>query len=178
MKDTLFLFEKPFCVDKTARTELDYIHTYLSEDEREDEKHIQAILFKFALTEKLFEINEFSVLTNTQVTDTGSWVWTVNWMNFRSLVDMTQYSKLMQGLQTNNSYPVNQIIDLHMRLGSLFNSKLLNTLCNRMMQSVTLIPYEIPADHPSISWRQIHIETPFIWLLIFLQIIIRSEVKR
>ena len=95
-------------------------------------------------------------------------------MNFRSLIDINQYAKLMSSIQQNDNYPINQIIDLHSRLGSLFDHKLLNTIVDRIMSSIQLIPYETEKTE-SHTWENMHVQTPFIWLIIYLQVVIRSS---
>lgn len=173
MTANLYLYTKPFIVVDSVKNRIEYLSDYLSDTERADEVKIREILFKFAVQEKLID-----VIDNTPVHSiedkTGSWTWAMNWLNFRSLVDHQQYGDLMSSLQSNSSYPINQILDLHCQLGILFDERLLNTIAHRTMKSIQLIPYDIPNGKASIEWDKIHQETPFIWVVILLQMVIRS----
>lgn len=179
MVEHLFLYEKPFVVTNSKSN----FHTYLCETirmsdfERDDEKQLREIIFKFAIDNNILRIAGNQVIPNP-VEDTGSWIWAVNWTNFRSLVDMNQYSRLMNSLQAQDGNPVTLIIDLYTRIGMLFDHELLNTVVNRTIKTVSLIPYEVKDKTNLITWERIHLETPFLWLIIFMQTIIRSEARR
>ncbi len=172
---TLFLYSDPFFISDTIVNRGSFILDCLTDHEREDEEKIRGHLLKFAAVENLIELKTESTISTTVVQDTGSWIWITNSMNFRSLIDINQYSKLMSSIQRNDNYPINQIIDLHVRLGSLFSDRLLNTTVNRIMNSIQLIPYDPSSKAEGHTWEKIHKETPFIWLIIYLQVVIRSS---
>lgn len=172
---TLFLYSTPFFIPDTIPNRTSYVLDYLTDHEREDEEKIRGHLLKFAAVENLIEIKTESTISPAVVQDTGSWIWIINSMNFRSLIDINQYSKLMSSIQRSDNYPINQIIDLHARLGSLFSDRLLNTIANRVMNSIQLIPYDPSSKIEGHTWEKIHKETPFIWLIIYLQTVIRSS---
>lgn len=178
MADNLYLYGKPFIVRDTLAHREEHLLEYLSEEERTDEQKIREMIFKFAAQEKLFDITEDAKPIHSTNRDIGSWIWMINWLNFRSLVDLHQYGSLMQSLQANSNYPINQLLDLHCRLGTLFDERLLNTLANRTLRSIQLIPYDIAPGKETTDWDKIHLETPFIWLVILLQVIIRSMIVK
>lgn len=173
----IYLYTAPFVHNSNVNTRVEHILELLTDNERADEEKIRGHLLKFAAVEKLIEVQSDQSLKATVVQDTGSWVWIINSMNFRSLIDINQYSKLMSSIQRDDQYPINQIIDLHTRLGSLFDHKLLNTIVNRIMLSIQLIPYETKKEEIH-TWESMHVQTPFIWLIIYLQIVIRSSIVK
>lgn len=172
----LFLYEKPFVIQGSDSNK----HTYLSEtirltpEERADELALHKHIFKFILENKIGVIKE-DTLYPSEETDGGSWIWFLNWGNFRALIDKHRHVELVNQLKANNQKGVNEVLGLHMRIGCMFEPILLNTVCNRVMNSVQLIPYEVPDTHEELSWEHIHKETPFVWLLILIQTILKND---
>lgn len=169
-----YLYVKPFYTILFETERPFYIKDYLDTDDRLDEEKFRGLLLKFAVAENLVTIKDDRLLPST-TDNMGSWEWAMNWMNFRSLVDSVVYHKFIRTINANNSYAVTKIINLHAQLGMLFDEKLLNTLCNRVLQSIALIPYDTSKSPETISWEKIHKETPFIWLLIYLQTVMYAS---
>ena len=174
MPKYLYLYTDPFVIPDVINNRNLELIDHFDDDDRADLEKIYGIALKFAIDEKLIDINETGI-TKSKNEDTSSFIWFINWMNFRSLVSMNQYGKLMSSMQTGSLPFVDKILELHVRLGCLFNEKLLNTLANRIIQSISLIPFDIKTDDQKISWEKIHVDTPFIWLVILIQVIINSE---
>lgn len=175
--ENIYLYNTPFIRPNTVSNQQDFIIEYLDEADRIDVEKLHAMLFRFSLEQEIVYLREDSV-KNSINQNTGSWIWFVNWMNFRSLVVLDQYGKLMSSLQASNGEAINQLLDLHVRLGILFSDKLLNTVVNRVIRSTKIIPYAGEEDTAKISWERIHQETPFIWMIILLQTVIRSNVSK
>lgn len=172
--DTIYLYTEPF-VKNIYKDEMHlYVKDYFDDYDRQDEEKIRALLLKFAIDEKLVTLKDDKILPS--LTDNmGSWEWAINWLNFRSLVDAIVYHKFILTINSNNSYAITKIINLYTQLGMLFDEKLLNTLSHRTIKSASLIPYDVSKSPEITSWNKIHKETPFIWLIIYLQTIIHGS---
>jgi hypothetical protein len=175
-KPKMFLYDPPFVVDDTPGNQNKYRLDYLNEQDRADEERIRNTIFKFALDEEIIKPNADGTATMNILMDTGSWRWRVQWLNFRSLVDMVNYGQLMTSLRYDNGNVLNQVIDLHTRLGVTYDHRVLNTMVDRIMKSITVIPYDTSESQDATTWEVIHQETPYIWLLILLQTILKSSI--
>lgn len=176
MANPLFLYVDPFIERSNPSTKEEYLLDYFSETERLDQEKIFNLVLNFAIDNEIV-VNQEGELTSVPENKTSSWVWAITWTNFRGLVNNDNYLILLEVLQSNSGLPVNAIIDFHTRLGMLFDSRFLNTLVNRTMTSVGMVPYPVPEDKVRISWEDIHKATPFVWLVIFIQAVLRSSVK-
>lgn len=176
MIENLYLYQKPFVVTDNISHRDTYLFEYLSDTERADEKTIYVILLNFAVDHNLVTVND-GKMTGSTSQNMGSWQWVINWSNFRSLTEINQFYLVINSLSSDNQFPLTQVIDLHVRLGSLFHPKLLNTLANRVINAVKLIPHDLK-DNDSISWNDIHTQAPFMWLIILLQIVIKSNTSK
>jgi hypothetical protein len=171
----LFLYEKPFYIPSPSVTnKVDYLYDYLDETARADVEELREYLSRFVIRHRLVEVKN-TELVMKPIDRTGSWEWFILHQNFRSLTDNVEYGKVMGALQSGNNFPITQILNLHMTLGSVFDTKLLNTIANRTLNAVALMPYEVPTTSEVVSWETIHTQTPFIWLLIQLQIAIHRS---
>ncbi len=168
-----YLYVEPFYTNLLESERPSFIKDYLDPEDRSDEDKIRTHLLKFAVSENLLTVKEDRFLPST-TDNMGSWEWAMNWINFRSLVDAVIYDKFIRTINANNSYAVTKIINLHAELGMLFDEKLLNTLCNRTMRSIAIIPYDTSKSMETMTWEKIHKETPFIWLLIYLQTVMHA----
>lgn len=173
----LFLYSPPFTVPNNLSNTTSLMYDSLTGQERDDEKKIYELIFKFAANEGMVKPNGAELVIDPGE-DVGSYLWIMTTMNFRSLIEKKQYGILMNSLQNSLTFPINRIIDLHYRLGSLFDTRLLNTIVNRVMTSVQIIPYDISPKEMFISWEQIHRETPFVWLCMLTQIVLRTEITK
>ena len=175
----LFIYEKPFVVKDSYNNQQKYLSetVRLTTEERADELTLQRLILKFIIDNGLGILNN-ETLTPSVNSETGSWIYLLNWMNFRSLVDQHEHVKLINALKSDNQFGVNEILNLHMRIGAMFDHKLLNTVCHRVMTSVGLIPYTVPKDHTKLSWEEIHEETPFIWLIILIQSVLKNDSRK
>jgi len=175
----LFLYETPFLVEDTTKNRLDYLSetVRLTEEERTDEQKLHLILLKFCADNKIIHVTSEELLPGLQK-ESGDWAWIVNWMNMRSLVDKAQYVRLLNSLKANEQYAANEILSLHTRIGAFFDHRLLNTVCHRVMSSVSLIPYSVPKNNEEISWEALHKESPYLWLIILLQAVLKNETKK
>jgi hypothetical protein len=175
----LFLYEEPFTIADNPSNRAKYLSETirLTPEERADEIAVQKTILKFIIENQIGRVKD-SELFHSDETDGGSWIWAINWFNFRSLVDNHRYVELINQLKANGQTGATAILNLHLRLGCMFDSVLLNTLCNRIMKSIQLISYEIPENHESISWEKIHQETPFIWLIILIQTVLKNDSKK
>jgi hypothetical protein len=173
MASSLFIYQNPFVVKDTSSERDQYLFDYLSEQERTDEKTILSMLLSFAVTHELLKhIN--AQTTGSTSNNMGSWKWIVSWTNFRSLVEQETFYKVLGSLQADDQHALGLVIDLHVRMGSLFHPKLLNTLTNRIIQSVKLIPHDTVNEN-IMTWEDIHQQAPFMWVLILLQVVIKSH---
>jgi hypothetical protein len=173
---TIYIYNNPFVLDKKYRSE-DYLLDYLDENDREDEINIRNLLLKFAVQEKLLVRSDNEVYLDPGK-NIGEWRWAMVNTNFRSLVDPKEYSRLLSSVTLDEGLFVNKILDLHVRIGSSFNVKLINTIINRVMSSISTIPYNLSEGTEGLEWTDIHKEVPFIWLLIYLQNVIRNEATK
>jgi len=176
MSDNLYLYTTPFVVKAKSAQVGDYIHDYLSEEERADIGRINDLMMQFAVQQRLVRADDTNFYASPE-TNMGSWLYLINRMSFRSLVEVEKYQVLIGSLQSGDEHPINMVLDLHARLGALFDHKLLNTVVNRTMSSISLIPYAVEEDKETVSWDRIHVEAPFIWLLIYLQTVIRTTIS-
>lgn len=177
---SLYLYESPFLVADTQ----DNRYTYLSETarlnefEREDENQILDVIFKFAIEHDLVSMTKEGnevIFTHTNESNVGSWNWVVTWMSFRSLVDDVERFKLINILESSNQHWAGLILDLHTRLGVLFDHMSLNVLANRTIKAIGLIPHKTEKGTNLSPWEYIHQTAPFIWLIIVLQSVIRTR---
>lgn len=176
MTEYLFLYTRPFIIKNPSTTvKHDNILDYLDEFSRADEARIRNIIIKFAAESELVTKNSNDDIVLNPGEDMSSWQWAVCCMNFRSLVVHSQYGILMQSLINGNNSPIDKIIELHTRLGSMFGNEILNTIVNRTMNSIQLIPFNTEGVDDLVTWETIHSETPFVWLIIYLQILLRTE---
>lgn len=175
--DFLYLYQDPFLVEDTLIGRADFLIPALSDRDKAEEKRIHQMLLNFAQKQNVITFDETGIMTHVVVDDMSSWIWLTQWVNFRSLVDKLQCVKLMQSLQVRDSEPINQLIDLHVRLGCLFEGRLLNTLCHRTLSTVSFLPYEVSKDSTAIPWYVIHKEQPFLWLLILTQALVNCNIQ-
>jgi hypothetical protein len=173
---THFLYGSPFTCPASQTTQFEYLLDYLDDKNREDEIKIRDIIRLFAVEQGLLDLINGEVRINPE-RNVGSWKWRVCTTNFRSLVSRREYSNIIQSLLSGETYAIDQIIDLHMRLGTLFPHSLLNTIVNQTYASVALIPYDLGSDE-EISWKEIHMETPFVWILIYIQVLLRTQTTK
>jgi hypothetical protein len=176
MKEKIYLYQHPFMVKENTATSADYIRDYLDDHDRADVSQIMMLVMRFAVSEQLIIKDGDNIKINT-TTDTGSWKWLLSSVNFRSMVDNSQYDMMLSSLQSSGGIPLTSLLDFHMRLGCLYDAKILNTVVNRVMSSIQMIPFDIK-DSPKISWDEIHTRTPFFWLLIFIQSTLRSSLDK
>lgn len=176
MVDKLFIYDSPFLVDDTEKNRYAYLtetaryHEY----ERDDESRIHDLLLKYIVENELVQVDE-GKLINSLEQNAGSWIWMMNWMNMRSFVCQRQLSSFIEALSIDNQFPINSLLSLHARLGTLFDFKLLNTMANRTIRAIQLIPYDFKADDVRTTWETIHKEVPFIWLVILIQTVLKNE---
>ena len=179
----LFLYDHPWSVPQSnSKSYLqDMFIDYFDEQDRKDEERLRDYFLKFILENELAE-TDGDVIKITTTTDRGSWAWHTTWMSMRALVVPESFNKLIQALEALDSNPLNLIIDFHNRLGILFNHRFLNTLVNRTIQSTMMIPIghgvsNITTYNDQIAlWHELHKDYPFLWILIYAQCIIRSQV--
>lgn len=175
MAKQLFLYTKPFVIADNPTNRQDHILDFFSENDRVDQDKIHATLLQFAVEHGVVINNDGTLITTPQ-TNTGSWIWMVTWLSFRAMIDYDQYQMVIASLQAGENDPLNLIIDLHSRLGTLFDHKLLNTLVHRTITTIEIIPFKTNDPEKEMSWENIHREAPFLWLMIFLQAVIRTSV--
>jgi hypothetical protein len=175
---TIYTYYNPFVVTETYQNTIDNLLEYTDESDRTDLATIRDIVLKFIIVEGLIFRNGDDELCMNLGTDVGTWQWALCSMNFRSLVSMDQYSKLMRSLELGDQSGITKIIDLHFRLGSNFDARVLNTLITRIMKSIQVIPYHVPEESTKVEWDTIHVETPFIWLIIYIQGLVRNETTK
>lgn len=175
----MFIYEKPFVVADSYSNQQKYLSETirLTAEERADELTLQRLILKFIIDNKIASVtnDELSPATNSE---TGGWIYLFNWMNFRSLVDQHEHVKLINALKADNQFGVNEILNLHMRIGAMFDHRLLNTVCDRVMKAIGLIPYTVPQNHTKMTWEEIHLETPFVWLIILIQSVLKNDSRK
>lgn len=175
---TYFLFESPYWLQTNAHDLIGIIPQYLDEIDRSDEMRIRNIVLKFGADEGYLTKSENDNLILVAGDQMGSFRWNICTMNFRSLVDHLQYSNLIKSMTMGSDLPIDKIIDLHTRLGALFDTQILNSVVNRVMNSISRLPFDTKGVSDLVTWRTIHTETPFIWLVIYLQMLMRTESTR
>lgn len=171
--NTLFLHTNPFSVRDTQLHRVQHLRSYLDETDRMDEKRIHSLLAKFCLEQGILQRGldgNLEIIPNEVL---SSWKYHLISFNFRSLIDETHYNKLMASLQAGEGNALQRVLDLHVRIGSSFDDVLLNTLVNRLYQSLSLIPQ---LGFGKDAWEKVHQKTPFLWVFILIQTVIRSEV--
>lgn len=177
MTDMLFLYEEPFTIDNTIANRSLYISetARIIDQERDDEDLVRAIILKFALDKELIKTSGDQARQNSGK-NTGSWEWAVSWTSFRAMVDPAEFETFLRVVCSDPS-TINLILDLHYRIGMRVDHRTLNTIANRTIKSVKLIPYDYRGQETLLTWDYIHKEAPFLWMLIFMQSVIRTEVK-
>lgn len=173
--NNLYLFTSPFLVEKNTKNELEYLSDTvgISEYEREDEKTLRVLFLKFAAKHELI-IKRDNDLINSIEPNVGSWRWAINWINMRSLTNKTQYFKLIGILKSDDEEPITAILNFHTLLRNSYRTEFLNTIVNRVMNSVSLIPYDVPNEELQ-NWGAIHLTTPWIWIVFLMQSFIHAE---
>ena len=176
---SLFLYEPPFLVEDTLSNRQAFLSDTVrySDYEREDERKIHEILFKFAIDMEILEIRGEKVF-HSRKENTGSWVWFANWGNFRSLVDIRQYTGLVGALTANGLSAADALYEIHMALGTLFDARLLNTIVHRTISAISALPYPTEEDAVVQEWTQIHEEAPFLWILILIRSVSMLEIAK
>lgn len=175
---TLYINADPFVPDSNSSTRSLYLLDYFDDNDRADERMLRAYLLKFGVDEGLVIEHPTGGYVGNPGQDLGAWRWMINDMSFRALVDLNHYTRLISSLQARNNDPINQILDLHTRISSLFGPKLLNSICDRTIQAMTLIPYDVPKEHTRLGWKKIHQEAPWLWVVILIQAVIRTECRK
>lgn len=181
-KGSLYLFESPFLVEDTEQHRFAYLSetSRLNEYERLDEVEIKKLLVRFAIDAELIAIVGEEAEFNP-TSDMGSLQYLQSTINYRSMIDLTQLTRILHALQNGEQFYMNQVLDVHARLGTMYSPTLLNTIVNRTIKAISTIPYKFhptPGNDKPLTWEEIHQEYPFLWLLIYLQMILRNEVKR
>lgn len=176
MVQSLFLYEDPFVAKDTEQHRFQYLSQTIRTDnfERDDEELVRSIILRFIVDRRLVVIHKEKLVQNSG-DNIGSWQWLVNWRSFRGLVDPDNLATVMNILSAGDGEILTEIFDLHARLGMLTDHSLLNSLVNRTIRSISLIPYSVKEDKTPLRWDDIHTEYPFLWLLILMQSIIRNE---
>lgn len=176
MTKYLYLYESPFVVADNTRNRNEYLSqsVRLSEFERDDEELVRSLILKFMIDHNLVIITDKSAIGNSGK-NTSSINWLMNWKNFRGIVAQREFDDMLMVLESSNSEFITAIIDLHSHLGMRVDNTLLNTLITRTMRSIQIIPYSIPDTDNELSWEYIFKTLPFIWIIILIQSIIRSD---
>lgn len=172
----MYIYQYPFIVkEKSGWSNLTL--DYFDENDREDEIGIRNLILSFCVQENLI-VKVDNELRIDPGKDMGDFRWIMANTNFRSLVDKTQFNKVMSCLIQGDSIVLNKILDVHFRIGATFNIKLINSIVYRVMSAITVIPYSVAEDSEIATWEDIHRNVPFMWLLIYMQSIIRNEVTK
>lgn len=177
MSKNLYLFQPPFVVSDVSTSRSDYILDFLTDNDRTDESEIRDVLLKFAIDEKILVRTETTIHPSTE-TNMASWIWHLNWANFRGMVNPVHLDDVITSFQykDQSSTIIDRLLSLHVRLGILFDHKLLNTLCNRTIASIAIVPFDTSGlkDLDPLTWDHIHKTYPFLWICILLQSVMHT----
>ena len=177
MNLSLYTYTSPFHVVDNATNREDYIFEYMNEDEKEYEIRFYNSVLKFAVAEGLIKSDAgFGFIDPSD--KTHSWQWAVCTTNFRSLSDPTELDTFLVRITNGEEHGRNKLADLSFRLGTLYDHKLINTIITRMMKSLLVIPYKLTPQEEEDIWMQLHAEHPYIWLAIYLQVVMFSEIGK
>lgn len=174
----LYLYEKPYLVRDTVANRHKYLSEtlHLNEFEREDERAIKDTILKFCIQKKYIVYGERGAEQGVD-SNLGSFLWALVSLNMRSLIDKKQHVLLLNAMESQENLAMNQILDIHTRLGCMFPTEHLNTLAHRVMTTIQTIDYPVDKEEDETSWEEIHEESPFIWLVIYIQTLLRTELK-
>lgn len=178
MTKYLYLYEHPFTIEDTARHRVDYLSDTirLTEYEREDESLVRSLILKFMMDNDLIIITEKEAIKNS-TTNTASIPWLLHWHDFRNIIARREFDDMMMVLDHNNAEFVIDLVNLHSRIGMLVDQRLLNTIITRVMRSIQIIPYAVSDTDSKLSWNEIYTTIPFIWIIIMIQSILKSDTK-
>lgn len=172
----LFLYEKDFLIIGANRTDrAEFLIDIFQDYDREDENRIHDMFFKFAAAEGIVTTIDDGSIVIDPGDNAAAWRWKIATMNFKSLVNGNACDRFIDSLINSNDDALNKIINFHHRLGVLFDHKLLNTLVNRLYQSVDLLPYPNDSEEPQKKWLELHLLYPWLWICIMTQVIVRTE---
>lgn len=138
--------------------------------DREDELEFKARLLKFAIDQRFVSEGDPFCLSIDK--DSASMSWTMSYFNFRSLVDEPQMLIFQGTMNRNEGEFVGLLESFSCELGMLYPRDFLNTICNRVMTSITSLSTE---NEDKVKWMEIHTTFPYLWILLMMQAIIRGE---
>ena len=173
MSSVLYLYDRPFVVSALANKDSPILD-YLSEDDRKQEEEIHACIKKTAVDMGLCVLTD-GIIKFAPCDQVGNWRFIVRWSNVRSWSQIKQFDILHQSIFDNGTtVTLSLIVDLHARLGALYDHRLLNTMVNRIYQSLDLMAY--PGERAEMrSWEQVHLEAPYLWVIILMQYLVRTH---
>ena len=168
----LCLYSSPFVIKDNVSTRADHLLDMMDEFDRSDELKLQSMCLKFLIAEKILVMKKDAPLINPG-NDIQSWVWMVANTNMRSLADSTVRDQTIAAL-SQYGRPIDRLLNLHSRIGAMVPTRVLNTIITRTITSIGSIPYD-DDDRTILAWDDIHKEIPFLWLLVYLQMVLYTE---
>lgn len=178
MTKFLYLYEDPLVVEDKPANRLLYLSetVRLTEYEREDESLVRSLILKFMMDHKLILVTETDSTKNSG-DNTASIHWLIHFHDFRNIIAQREYDDMLMTLESSNAEFIIDLINLHARLGMQVDAILLNTIITRLMRSIQIIPYQVADTDIERSWNDIYKEIPWIWILIMIQSILKSDTK-
>lgn len=179
-----YTFNNPFVVTtKKGKDPSLFIETMTPEN-REDEDRLNLMIFKFADSEKMIrsvEVDNQRILRIDPGNNPSSWRWRTTMEDFRSFVYLSNLDKYIDCLTNSAENAQAKIINLHFRIGSLFEERFLNTIVNRIYRSIEIVPYfdaKLEDTDNTIDWEEIHTRYPWLWVTVLIQIVLKSEIQK
>ena len=175
MTKNAYLYEEPFVRDyaKAGHEGLILPTGRLTDFERSDENLIREMILKFMIDREIVKVVSEKIVENPGQ-NTSSIEWMIHHKNFLSLVDLNEYDDALVILKGESAEFLTEVIDLHARIGMSVDVMVINTLITRIIRSIQIIPY-VNDIADIITWDQIHRMSPWMWIIIYMQAIIRTE---
>ncbi len=172
----VYINKEPFVVSLDKNETHRYVdeNLFILEERKAEIDRLNAALLKFAYESGLIE-NMDGVLKPILVSDTGDWRWTFLWFNFRSVINVEQYSLFVNSLSGYGGRMANVFVDLYTRINMTFDTFLLDTLATKVIESLGIIPFEVEEEKRQ-SWTTVYTQTPFIWVAAYLQNLIKNTI--
>lgn len=168
----LYLYDKPFIrmVEPARRSVADF----LSPSDLEQRQHIDRLIFKMCVDNNI--VSEEA--TRIPSKELMGWRSLLLFYNFHSLRSAVARNDVVAALRVDNGNdPAATLIELHVRLGVLFDHQLLTRIITRVYKSYENIPVGLVKDQNdfSIDLSETHITYPFLWLMPYAQALINNR---
>ena len=173
----IYLYADPFVYDDLYQKTQPYLENnwvFTTEEEKQEIAQIYRVILLWAEAQSLIAI-EGNVVTVRPPEFERSWQWRLLYGNWRFSASQKWYNETMEYLQNDSQISISLVLGLHANLGMMFDTSVLNKLCNRVMQSISAVPIPIDKSDTRQSWKNVHVQSPYWWILILLQTLITTS---